>query len=117
MKLKAIALSVLLLPVTVSADELNLAALEGTWLFSHMLLDGETNRAVNKFIVFEPDGDVVTYYDPDGKHEFSRATYTVKAGTIVYSDDKGDQNWEVLNFSSDKLHVDHRGAELFFERR
>lgn len=117
MKLKAIVVSILLLPVTVSAEQLTQSTLEGTWLFSHMLLDGETNRPVNKFLVFEPDGDVVTYHDPDGKHEFSRATYTVQAGSIVYSDDKGDQNWRVLDFSAGKLHIDHRGAELFFERR
>jgi hypothetical protein len=64
---------------------------------------------------FLPDGEVINY-DRSG-NERSHATFTLNNGVILYVDNRGKQRWKVLDFTGDRLHVDHRGAEMFFERR
>ena len=96
------------------AAELSARSLEGTWIFTHIIMDGERELRVNRKMEFLADGSLVNY-DAAGNDE-SRGTYEVTADTIVYTDDKGQQNWKVLAFDENSLHVDHRGAEMFFER-
>ena len=102
-------------PLWVMAADVTPQSLSGKWLFTHMKLDGTIERKVNRIMEFKSDG-VVINYDAVGK-ESSRATYKIKEGLIVYSDQRGDQKWKVKKFSKEDLHVDHSGAEMFFKRQ
>ena len=97
------------------AAELSPQSLSGKWLFTHMKLDGATERKVNRLMEFKSDG-VVINYDAAGK-ESSRASYKISEGVIVYSDQRGDQKWKVKAFGKENLHVDNSGAEMFFKRQ
>ena len=109
------ALIFLLYPGFLPAADISVETLTGKWTFTHMLLDGETKRPVNLLMEFLADGQVINY-DRAGK-EKSRATYTVENAEILYSDKRGKQAWKVLEFDGQTLHVDHQGAEMFFERQ
>jgi len=110
----AIPLALALLASPCMAAELSATSLEGTWIFTHIIMDGEREMKVNRKTQFLADGSLVNY-DAAG-NEKSRGTYEVTGDTIVYTDDQGIQNWKVLAFDENSLHVDHRGAEMFFER-
>ena len=97
------------------ATELSAQSLEGTWMFTHIIMDGEREIQVNRETRFFADGSLV-YYDATGNVK-TRGTFEASGKTIVYTDEKGEQNWEVMAFDGNSLHVDHRGAEMFFERR
>ena len=97
------------------ATELSAQSLEGTWMFTHMIMDGEREMQVNRETRFFTDGSLI-YYDAAG-NENTRGTFEVSGETIIYTDEKGEQNWNVLAFDGNSLHVDHRGAEMFFERQ
>lgn len=107
-------LLIALLPFFSVAEPLTAQALEGRWLFTHMILDGQQEVPVNMLVDFQPDGSAVSY-GKDG-NERDRATYTLGDNTIEYTDQRGQQNWEVLSFEANSLHVDHKGAEMFFIR-
>jgi hypothetical protein len=96
------------------ATELSATSLEGTWMFTHIMMDGERDMKVNRKTQFLADRSLV-HCDAAG-NEKARGTYEVTGDTIVYTDDKGKQNRKVLAFDGNSLHVDHRGAEMFFER-
>jgi hypothetical protein len=96
------------------AKELSAESLAGDWVFMHIIMDGERQMTVNRKTQFIADGTVVNY-DAAGS-EKSRGSFKLEGGTIVYTDEKGKQNWKVISFDSDSLHVNHRGAEMFFER-
>jgi len=97
------------------ATELSAQSLEGTWMFTHIIMDGEREMQVNRETRFFADGSLV-HYDAAG-NEKTRGTFEVSGETIVYMDAKGEQNWKVLAFDGNSLRVDHRGAEMFFERK
>jgi len=108
-------LLILLIPIIASATELTISALSGKWEFTHMILDGERERRVNMLVEFLPDGSAISY-DKSGK-EKDRTTYLIKDGMILYNGKRGVEKWKVKSFQTDKLYVDHSGAEMFFERR
>lgn len=110
----AIQLALIIFASPCMAVELSAKSLEGTWIFTRIIMDGETELKVNRKTQFLADGSLVNY-DAAG-NEKSRGDYEVTADTIVYTDDKGQQTWKVLAFDENSLHVDHRGAEMFFER-
>ena len=94
--------------------ELTTDALVGKWNFTHMLLDGETNRQVNLAMEFLPNGEIVNF-DKAGS-EMSRASYAISDGLIVYTDKRGKQRWKIMKFDGKSLHVNHMGAEMFFKK-
>ena len=96
------------------AGELTAASLQGKWLFARMLLDGTTEMKPNRQMEFLGDGTVLNY-DWEGKVG-SRATWELENGRIIYQDQNGRQEWKVISFDGAALHVDHKGAEMFFER-
>ena len=104
-----------LTPFAALAGEWTADSLSGKWTFTHILMDGTREMKVNNLTKFLPDGSTI-FYDSAG-NERSRGTYSVSASAIVYTDDKGEQVWKLVSFGDGKLHVDHRGAEMFFERR
>ena len=80
-----------------------------------MILDGESKRSVNRTMEFLSNGNVVNY-DKAGNEE-SRASYTVTPSMIFYSDEKGDQSWKIKEYDGTILHVNHLGADMFFEKQ
>jgi hypothetical protein len=96
------------------AADLSAESIRGDWLFTHIIMDGEREMKVNKKTQFLPDGTAV-YYDSAG-NESARGTYVVQGDSIIYTDEKGEQKWKLVSFDGDSLHVDHRGAEMFFKR-
>lgn len=109
---------VILLIVTTTtciATELSTGSIEGKWLFSHILMDGTREMKVNRLMEFLADGSVINY-DAVGNKK-SHATFEISGDNIIYFDSKGKQKWKVISFKESTLHVDHRGAEMFFERR
>jgi hypothetical protein len=103
------------LPFVLFAAQPTTESLEGKWIFTHMILDGESERSVNRTMEFLSNGNVVNY-DKAGNEE-SRASYVVKPSMIVYSDKKGDQNWKVIKYEGTSLQVNHLGADMFFEKQ
>lgn len=97
------------------AAELSSDCLEGKWMFTHILMEGGQEMKVNRQMEFLSDG-VVVNYDTAG-NEKSRATYEIAGDRIIYIDGNGEQKWKVVSFEENVLHVDHRGAEMFFERQ
>jgi hypothetical protein len=45
-----------------------------------------------------------------------RASYVVEDGVIRYTASTGEQVWKLVSIDENSLHVDNRGAEMFFER-
>jgi len=90
-------------------------SVQGQWLFTHILMDGTREMQVGNRTDFLADGTAV-FYDSAGNVR-SRGTYRVNNSAIVYTDPKGEQVWKLVSFDKGKLHVDHRGAEMFFERQ
>jgi hypothetical protein len=97
------------------AAELSSDSLEGKWMFTHILMEGSKEMKVNRQMEFLSDGMIVNY-DAAGNEE-SRATYEITGDWIIYIDGNGKQKWKVVSFKENALHVDHRGAEMFFERQ
>lgn len=97
------------------ATDLSNVTISGKWIFTHMLLDGETHMDVNRLVEFTQGGEAV-WYDAGGNKK-SLGNYTINAGVIDYVDDNGPQNWKVVEFGEGRLHVDHKGAEMFFQRQ
>lgn len=113
---KFIILSLLLLTAIPGfAAELTAESLAGKWLYTHILMEEGREIPVNFPTTFEPNGTVV-YFSPTGA-EFSRGTFEISEGSILYEDEKGPQEWKVIAYDGDSLHVDHRGAAMFFERQ
>ena len=106
---------VLAATIDVRAEELSAEALHGKWLYTHILMDGTREIQVNYLTEFFPDGSVA-YFDGAGV-EKDRGRYVVSGDAIIYTDEKGEQVWKLVSLSEGKLHVDHRGAEMFFERQ
>ena len=102
-------------PLTGSSAELTSESIQGNWMFTHILMDGTREMKVNNLTEFLPAGSAI-FYDSAGQ-ERSRGTYEVAENAIVYTDDKGQQVWKLVSFEEIKLHVDHKGAEMFFERQ
>jgi hypothetical protein len=102
-------------PASSPGDELTSEALEGKWLYTHIILEGGREISVNYIVEFGADGTAV-YYDSAGL-EKDRGTYRVGADAIIYSDRNGEQTWKLVLLSDGKLQVDHRGAGMFFERQ
>ena len=116
MKAHLFALILIIFPVFVSAEDLTSDTLVGKWLFTHMILDGDSQRAVNKLMEFLPNGVVINYIDAAG-NEQSRASYEIQPGAIIYTDKRGVQTWKIVEFSRNNLHVDNYGAEMFFDKQ
>ena len=107
-------LLLMLLAVVSHGADLSNDTLSGTWMFTHMILDGERTVPVKRRMDFLPSGALINY-DRKGE-EHSRATYVIEGGVIKYSDKRGSQTWKVKQFDGDALIVDHAGAEMFFSR-
>jgi hypothetical protein len=97
------------------AYELTAESLYGKWLFTHILMDGDREMPVNRPIEFFEDGTVVNY-DMQG-NEKTRGTFRIEQDTILYEDDNGPQAWKLVSLDEHVLHVDHMGAEMFFNRQ
>lgn len=97
------------------AAELTADSLQGKWMFTHILMEENREIKVNRVMEFLPDGTIVNY-DPLG-NEAGRATYEIAGDRILYEDSNGKQKWQLISFQENALHVDHRGAEMFFERQ
>jgi hypothetical protein len=97
------------------ADALTAESLHGQWLYTHILMEGGKEISVNFSTTFLEDGSVI-FQDALGK-ERGRGSFTVQGDTILYKDDKGAQPWKLVSLENDSLHVDHRGAEMFFTRQ
>ena len=97
------------------ASDLTRQSLQGKWIFTHILMDGSRQMEVNNLTEFSPNG-VAIFYDSVGT-ERSRGSYEVAPNSIIYTDSKGKQVWKLISFEGGRLHVDHRGAEMFFERQ
>ena len=103
----------LAIPFTAFSLDLSINTLAGKWQFKRIVTE-EYETSVNIQMEFEPDGTVINYA-PNGQ-EIGRGSYKIEGGYIIYTDKNGEQPWEVKAISEDRLHVDHRGAEMFFER-
>ena len=77
-------------------------------------MDGEREINLNYKTEFLAAGTAV-YYAAAG-NQSTRGTYVVEGGTIIYTDEKGEQKWKLVSMNENSLHVDHRGAEMFFKR-
>ena len=111
-----VALALLLTaPLTGNSAELTSESIQGKWLFTHILMDGTRDMKVNNLTEFLPAGSAI-FYDSAGQEQ-SRGTYEVSENAVIYNDDKGQQVWKLVSFEENKLHVDHKGAEMFFERQ
>jgi len=97
------------------ADDFTRENIAGTWTFTHMLIDGGSEYKLNEKVVFGTDGSYQQYL-PSGDLRGS-ATWEISGDTLIYNDDRGKQKWKLVSFEDGKLHVDHRGGEMFFERR
>ena len=97
------------------ADEFTAETLHGNWLYTHILMESGQKISVNFSTAFLKDGTVI-YSDPMG-NEISRGTFAVKDNTVMYEDAKGPQSWKFVSFEDGQLLVDHKGAEMFFERK
>ena len=115
MKKALFVLGALIMPALLFAAEVTEEALAGKWIFTHMILDGETNRPVNQVMEFLSDGIVVNY--TAAGTEQSRASYELQPGVIVYSDTNGKQKWKLKEFDGKALHVNHMGADMFFKKQ
>ena len=100
---------------TCIAAELTTDSIEGKWMFTHILMDGTREMKVNRLMEFLTDGSIVNY-DAVGNKK-SHASFEISDDNIIYVDSKGKQKWKVISFEENVLHVDHRGAEMFFERQ
>jgi hypothetical protein len=116
MKTYFLALIIIFFPAFVCAEELTHDALVGKWLFTHMILDGSSQRPVNQLMEFLPNGVVINYIDAAGD-ELSRGSYEVEPGKVIYVDKHGTQTWKVVEFNNTMLHVNNSGAEMFFDRQ
>ena len=96
------------------AEELTEQSIEGKWLFTHIVMEGGREIKVNQTAEFS-DGTVVYYIA--GGNESGRGTYSVDPAAITYTDKKGEQVWKLVSLENGILHVDHRGAEMFFEKQ
>ena len=97
------------------AIDLTVESLEGEWLYTHIVMEGGQEIPVNFTTIFKQDGSVI-YLDATGA-ERGRGVFEIGEGMILYKDAKGPQEWEVISIEEDTLHVDHRGAGMFFERQ
>ena len=114
MKIRLSLLLLILVSVTTHAAELSNKSLSGTWKFTHMILDGEQRVSVNRDMKFLSSGEIINY-NRKGEED-GRANYVIDGGLIRYSDKRGTQPWKVIQFESDSLVVDHKGAEMFFTK-
>ena len=103
----------LAIPAIAFSLDLSNSSLAGKWQFKRIVTE-EYETSVNIQMEFKPDGTVINYA-PNGQ-EISRGSYKIEGGYIIYTDKNGEQPWEVKTIAEDRLHVDHRGAEMFFER-
>ena len=98
------------------AEEFTAENLIGTWTFTHILMDdGSSEIQVNMKVEIEAGGSYKQYL-PTGDL-FGTATWEISGNTLKYSDDNGEQNWELVSFEAGILRVDNRGAEMFFEKQ
>jgi len=103
----------LAIPLMALSLDLSNSSLAGKWHFKRIVTeDYETPLSIQ--MEFKQDGTVISYA-PNGK-EIDRGSYKIENGYIIYTDKNGEQPWEVKMITEDRLHVDHRGAEMFFER-
>ena len=100
---------------TCLADEFIKENVTGTWLFTHMIMDGGSEVKLNEKVVFGDDGSY-TQYLPTGDLR-GRGTWEISGDTLNYNDQRGKQKWKLVSFEDGKLHVDHKGGEMFFERQ
>lgn len=103
----------LTLPFIAFASDLSTESLVGKWKFVRIVTE-EYEMPINMFMEFRIDGTVIN--STAAGVEQSRASFQIKDGKIIYTDEKGVQKWTVKDFSGNSLHVDHRGAEMFFEK-
>ena len=103
----------LAIPAIAFSLDLSNSSLAGKWQFKRIVTE-EYETSVNIQMEFKPDGTVINYAHTG--QEFSRGLYQIEGDSIVYTDKNGDQNWVVKSITANSLHVDNRGAEMFFER-
>ena len=95
-------------------QELTINDLVGEWTFvSWMERDDETSkRTVNIQMEFRSDGTVINHL----KKGDTLAHWTVDGSVITYTDERGEQIWQVLSFEpGQSLTVDHAGAIMLLE--
>lgn len=97
------------------AEEFSRQNVAGNWTWTHMILDGEQEYKIDNQVELQADGTYVQYDRAGGIRV--RATWEISGNTLVYNDEKGEQQWELVAFEDGRLHFDHAGAEMFFVRR
>ncbi len=113
MKCYATFILVLIVPLIAFSFDLSNNSLMGKWQFTRIVTE-EYETPVNMSMEFQLDGTVINY-DLAGQ-ELSRGSFQIEGGNIIYTDKNGTQNWKVKAITANSLHVDHLGAEMFFER-
>lgn len=98
------------------ANELSENKVIGTWTFTHLIMDGGKEMKVNEKVVFGADGSYTQYHALSGEPR-GTATWAISGNTIKYADDNGEQDWKLVSVDDEQLRVDHRGAEMVFERQ
>lgn len=115
MTLTTLAFLILFLPYTqAQAENLTDSAIVGKWLFTHIVMEGGREIKVNQTADFATDGTVVFFLS--NGNEFGHGTYSVQPSALTYADKNGEQVWKLVSLENGILHVDHRGAEMFFEK-
>ena len=104
----------IIFPVSAFAANLTVDAITGKWLFTRIVME-DREIPVNRFVEFRPDGTAVMYVSK-GVNE-TDASFRIEENTIIYTDGKGAQNWVVVALEENVLHVDHQGAQMFFEKQ
>ena len=103
----------LFMPLAALSFDLTNSLLVGKWRFVRIVAE-DYEKPVKITMEFQQDGTVINYAHTG--QEFSRGVYQIEGDSIVYTDKNGDQNWVVKSITANSLHVDNRGAEMFFER-
>ena len=103
----------LAIPFFAFSLDLSESMLAGKWQFKRIVTE-DYETPVKMQMEFKQDGTVISYA-PNGQ-EIDRGSYRISGGYIIYTDKNGEQHWEVKTITENELHVDHRGAEMFFEK-
>ncbi len=96
------------------ASALTMEHLLGKWRYDRIVFEDGTERPVGATMDFRGDGQVI-YYNKAGQ-ERGEANWEIGSGQIRYTDEHGEQIWQVISFDGTTIQVDHGGAQMFFTR-
>lgn len=100
---------------TCAAQQFSREDVVGNWTWTHMILEDGPEYKINETVEFQADGTYIQYDMTGGVRV--RANWEISGDMLVYNDKRGEQKWKLVSFEKTKLHFDHAGAEMFFERQ